>query len=145
MAPDPIAPTPTMPNTYLFAYGTLLTGTGDPALDRAFRAAVCDLGPAWVAGRLVRLQGYPGAVEGAGQVWGRLFEVTRTRCLLRRLDRYEGVSDTPQTGAFLRRLTPVHTPARPRLADLRLAWVYWYRGATRGRALIHSGRWHARR
>lgn len=130
----------------LFAYGTLLTGTGDPALDRAFRRGTRDLGPGWISGRLVGLGGYPGATPGPGRIHGRLFRLCAGARLLSRLDRYEGTATAGGRALFARRRTPVRVAAPdvpPHGARTLAAWVYWYCGRARGRRPIPGGRWPA--
>ena|GEM_PF-1508561 len=130
----------------LFAYGTLLTGTGDPVLDRVFRHGTRDLGPAWISGCLVELDGYPGATPGPGRIHGRLFRLYAGTRLLSRLDRYEATATAGGRTLFARRRTPVRVAAPgvpPPAARTLAAWVYWYRGPARGRRPIPAGRWPA--
>lgn len=104
----------------LFAYGTLLTGALDPAIDRLL---VRQLGTARLRGRLHDQGGYPGLLCGptnGGWVHGVLFALDEPARTLARLDRYEGYDTTrPQAGEFIRVMRRVVTADAP-----RDAWVY---------------------
>ncbi len=103
----------------LFAYGTLLTGALDPAIDRLLACGVTRLGEARLRGRLHDQGGYPGLVEAnGGWVHGKLLRLTKP--VLATLDRYEGFDPArPQAGEFVRVMRRVE------VADESIdAWVY---------------------
>lgn len=83
------------------------------------------VGAGTVAGRLLDLGRYPGAVaEEPGTVHGEVYRL-RALEILASLDRAEEYRPhAPARSLYLRRLTAV------RLADGRelTAWIYWYRG-----------------
>jgi gamma-glutamylcyclotransferase (GGCT)/AIG2-like uncharacterized protein YtfP len=93
-------------DTYLFVYGTLLTGTGQPHLDRLLREHADNLGPATLRARLYDLGPFPGAVPSSrprDRVVGQLFRLHRP-ALLAPLDRYEGYrADAEAASGFVRR------------------------------------------
>ena len=90
----------------LFAYGTLLTGALDPALDRLLARGATRLGKARLRGRLHDQGGYPGLVNdpaAGGWVRGELLALADPARTLVALDRYEGFDPArPQAGEFVR-------------------------------------------
>jgi gamma-glutamylcyclotransferase (GGCT)/AIG2-like uncharacterized protein YtfP len=99
-----------------FFYGTLIAG-GPPCVGEAL-VRLRDLGPARIAGLLYAIpdpQGwYPGLVEGAGQVEGRLFEALPefAEADLAALDAYEDFDPCDPAGSLYRRIT-VDVAGRP--------------------------------
>lgn len=112
----------------LFAYGTLITGTGNDALDRLLRANLIPLEPGAIQGRIIDLGRYPGALptRDGTRLSGTLLRVLNPVHMLRIIDRYEGYDrNEPQRSEFVRRRVTVQLSASGH--DVR-AWVYWYRG-----------------
>lgn len=120
----------------LATYGTLLR-----AFDRHEMLGIADglslVGPCRVKGVLYDLGEFPGAVQGEEMVRAELFRV-RSDEVWAVLDRYEGyVPGAEERSLFVRRRTPIHTPAG------QTAWVYWYTGPTEGRSRVSGGDWRA--
>jgi len=117
----------------LFIYGTLLTGTRSPRLNRAMARLGARTRPAMIRARLYGLGAYPGAVPSptAGdRVYGRLVSLPNA-ALLRQLDRYEDYLPTrPADSEFVRIATEAIS-----LSDRRpiRCWVYFYNGDVAGR------------
>jgi gamma-glutamylcyclotransferase (GGCT)/AIG2-like uncharacterized protein YtfP len=133
-----------MADTYLFAYGTLLTGTGSRGIDRILRTHGQDRGRGQIRARLYDLGDYPGAVATVARgdrVTGRLYRLRAPERALARLDRYErfhpGAEDASE---FVRRLAEV-VPDGARAAVT--AWIYYYNRAVVRRPRIASGDWVA--
>ena len=107
----------------LFAYGTLLTGALDPAIDRLLARGIARLGEARLRGRLHDQGDYPGLVDGPaadGWVRGELLTLADPPRTLTTLDRYEGFDPArPQAGEFVRAIRPVEYAGA-----VRDAWVY---------------------
>lgn len=139
-----------------FAYGTLLNRTGHAAVDEVLaRARTCAEG--WIAGCLVDLGYYPGALPpeplSTGQageggepepVWGRIRGAV--------LELADPVADGAVLDAY-----EDWDPAAPERSEFRLGeadfwpdgggpsekvWVYWYAGGAAG-VPIASGDWKA--
>ena len=108
----------------VFAYGTLMRGY---ERHRLLEPSCTFLGSGRVRGRLVKLRGYPGLVEGRGSVLGEVYRLDDPE-LLPVLDREEGYN-------FERRRITV-TLTRGRRAR---AWVYRYRGSQLRAVLIPDG------
>lgn len=125
-------------NALLFAYGSLLTGTGHPALDRLLREGTLRLGRARMRGRVVSLGAYPGAVDHARDwVQGWLLRMRRPAYLLRHLDRYEGIDPAdPARGEFSRCERPIWRIDRRAWC---VAWVYLYNRDARHRPRCPGG------
>lgn len=114
---------------HLFVYGTLRSGSGHP-MHEVLAAAADKVGPATVAGRLYRIDWFPGLVleEGIGRVHGDLWRV-REPTVFRTLDDYEGEE-------YERRTVEVAA------ADERIAaFAYVFTAAVDDLALIASGDW----
>jgi gamma-glutamylcyclotransferase (GGCT)/AIG2-like uncharacterized protein YtfP len=122
---------------HLFVYGTLRRGAG--AMCARFLSDSTFVGAGRVAGRIFRLDGYPGMVactEGSAQVVGEVFRLYDPLLDLPLLDEYEGCGPAdPLPHEFERGITPVQMDDG-RTLD---AWVYLYRLDTSGRAPIPSG------
>lgn len=116
----------------LFVYGTLMRGF---RLHHLMTGQAEFVGEGTVAGRLLDLGPYPGALaEEPGTIYGEVYRL-RAPGLLATLDREEGYRpDAPARSLYLRQPTVV------RLADGRAvtAWIYWYHGP-RGRAVPIPG------
>jgi gamma-glutamylcyclotransferase (GGCT)/AIG2-like uncharacterized protein YtfP len=129
-----------MSSQYLFAYGTLLTGTGRPLLDRLLTRTLDPLGPASVQGRLFDLGDYPGLVPSfhdQDRVKGTLYAMRQARKILRFVDRYEGiVPGAEQYSEFVRRRAVV---VLTNTGQQREAWVYYYNRPLLGRPPVPSG------
>ncbi len=109
----------------LFVYGTLMRGL---ALHHLLDGQAEFVGAASIRGRLVDLDGYPGALaDRTGRIRGELYRLQSAR-LLPALDSAEGLE-------FPRRLTPVRLDGGRTVR----AWVYWFGGATRGAVPIQDG------
>lgn len=83
-----------MPRALLFAYGTLLTTTGDNSLDEFIAHHTQALTDGYIHGHMYTLGHYPGVVPSANakhKVYGKLLRLKGGRSTLRVLDRYEGI------------------------------------------------------
>jgi len=58
-------------SAYLFACGTLVTGTWDPEINALARARLEDAGAGHVRGRLYRLGGFPGPLRACAYYYNR--------------------------------------------------------------------------
>lgn len=114
-------------------YGLLRKGASGFArfgLERAFRP----LGPCTIPGLIHDLGGYPGLVEGRGEVVGELFEVIDPS-VIARLDAFEDYyPQAPDRSRYLRRQITLLTPARK-------AWVYVWNQPVEGAPLVAHGDW----
>lgn len=117
---------------HLFVYGTLRSGSGHP-MHEVLAAAAEKVGAATVAGRLYRIDWYPGLVTDAdaGEVHGDLWRL-RDRAVLHTLDDYEG-------DEYERRTVEVVATAGERIA----AFAYVFTAAVEDLVLIASGDWLA--
>lgn len=106
----------------LFVYGTLRCGFDWP-MAQWLRGVAQVVGQGHVAGRLYRVDDYPGYVPGEeGRVIGDLFALPDPAALLARLDDYEECSDAwPQPHEYRRERVNVQMPDGP----VR-AWTYVY-------------------
>ncbi len=125
---------------YLFVYGTLKRGEGG-TMHHLIEPYVDFVGEGSVAGRLYRLDGYPGLVRARGtkpRVWGELYRVRQPAPLFRILDAYEGCSKRDPLPHEYRRVE-----TRVTLKDGRAvsAWTYEYIAPLGARPLISSGIW----
>lgn len=114
---------------HLFVYGTLRSGSGHP-MHEVLAAAAEKVGAATVAGRLYRIDWFPGLVldEGSGRVHGDLWRV-REPTVFVTLDDYEGEE-------YERRTVEV-AAAGERFA----AFAYVFTAAVDDLVLIASGDW----
>lgn len=114
---------------HLFVYGTLRSGSGHP-MHEVLAAAAEKVGAASVAGRLYRIDWYPGLVTdaGAARVHGDLWRL-RDRGVLHTLDDYEGEE-------YERRTVEV-AAAGERVT----AFAYVFTAAVEDLVLIASGDW----
>lgn len=100
------------------------------------------LGPARMAGRLLDLGAYPGALpgEGAGEIVGELLEIDDAD-LLARLDRYEGYRpERPEASLFVRVEAEVTLPGGRR----QPCYAYVFAGDPGDAPEIPGGDWSAR-
>jgi len=129
---------------YLFAYGTLLSGALEPEVDVVLRRH-CRLGPAaTVAGYLLDLGEYPGALPARtpGQrVRGHLLELLAPARCLPLFDQYEGFDPAaPSASLYLReRVSATLDEDRERVD----CWIYWLRRKPRAARIIPGGDWMA--
>lgn len=114
-------------------YGLLRKGASGFArfgLETAFRP----LGPCRIPGVIHDLGGYPGLVNGEGEVAGELFAVTDAS-VIARLDAFEEFDPTsPESSRYLRVRLPLLTPRQE-------AWVYVWNRPVTGFARVDSGDW----
>ena len=123
---------------FLFVYGSLRPGANcPPEVRRLLETSTRHRGRARIAGRLYRVDWYPGLVQSVSRefVDGDLFELTRPS-VLRDIDRYEGAS--PVRGA-LREYVRRRRPVRRRDGSVALAWTYVLTRPTDGLEQIRSG------
>jgi gamma-glutamylcyclotransferase (GGCT)/AIG2-like uncharacterized protein YtfP len=130
---------------YLFVYGTLMSSAHGIEMGadarRRLQQEARSLGAATIAGSLFDLGAYPALVDeaaGGERVTGEVFELETAAAVWPWLDAYESVEpDGTAPAEYARAQRPV------RLTDGRevLAWVYLYRGSTRGRRRIAGGQW----
>lgn len=125
---------------YLFAYGTLLTGTPDRAINQLISNFLRPKSRAYILGRLHDFGTYPGALpphERNEKIFGQIFSTERPRRVLSALDAYEGYSPLyPHRSEFVRRAAtamqlPCQTPIR--------VWVYYYNWHPRRAPYLSSG------
>ena len=120
----------------LFAYGTLMRGH---PMHRMVAPHGRFVGRASVAGRLLLLDGYPGAVaaEQKGErIVGELYRLHHPARSLPLLDRYEGcLPRDPRHAEYRRVVVEAVTEGGKR----RRAWIYLYQGPTSPREVIRSG------
>jgi gamma-glutamylcyclotransferase (GGCT)/AIG2-like uncharacterized protein YtfP len=125
---------------YLFAYGTL-AGTHPPQEIATTVKRLKYIGDGFIFGRLYDLGDYPGAVlesETHNKVFGKIFELSPDRTLLKRLDRYEGFDPHRPAGSlFIRRRATISRPDRSPLTG----WVYEYNGSVNSQAVIKGGQY----
>jgi gamma-glutamylcyclotransferase (GGCT)/AIG2-like uncharacterized protein YtfP len=123
----------------LFVYGTLMSHTDTPKA-RQLMAEADSLGPATIAGRLYRVDWYPGLVAGEGLVHGEVVRLRTPVPSLVWLDAYEGIvpgDDQNNRNEYARVRRPVT------LADGRVveAWVYLYLRDLSAATPVADGRW----
>jgi len=123
---------------YLFVYGTLRTGVGNP-LRKEIMYDVELVGPAVIRGKLYDIGRYPGAVPGSDkesrQIKGEVLKITHPKKVLRILDQYEGFdAEMPAKSEFRRDLIPVRLPKGKEV----MAWVYWYNLPVEGKRRIRN-------
>ena len=124
---------------FIFAYGSLLTGTGNRRFDAWLSRASYSYSAGFIHARLYNLGAYPAAVASSGKdekVYGTVLRLRRPDAL-DRLDRYELYRpDAHHHSEFLRRLTQVTLiPNRHAFT----CWVYFYNGPLKGRPRIRHG------
>lgn len=124
----------------LFIYGSLLTGSGLPAVDRLLPKYSRCLGAAVMRGRLYLLDGYPGALPSfrcQDRVLGRVVRLRDAERVIRRLDDYEDFRrDRPKRGEFIRARTVVTLLSSGRRLPV---WVYLYNGCVKDKRRIPEG------
>ena len=122
---------------YLFAYGTL--AEKPPAEISAVVGQLKFIGEGYVFGRLYDVGEYPGAVLDGGtrsRVFGKIFQLSSDRSVLKQLDTYEGFDPThPGTSLFVRKRASISRPKQPPLR----AWIYEYNKEVGSLPLIKSG------
>jgi gamma-glutamylcyclotransferase (GGCT)/AIG2-like uncharacterized protein YtfP len=134
-----------------FAYGSLLTGTGNPQVDEAMSGGTEELGPGFIHARLYELGGYPGAVPGLAApgtdpadpptVWGRLFAVRDPEAFFALLDDYEDFRpQAPEAGEFFRTTTHIHLPRATRPV---MGQIYFFNRRVAESQRIRSGDYSA--
>lgn len=123
----------------LFVYGTLMSHTGTPKA-RQLMAEADSLGPATIAGRLYRIDWYPGLVPGDGRVHGELVRLRDPAASLVWLDAYEGIvpGDIAQNRNEYER---VRRPVTLANGDSMQAWVYLYVRDLGASQPVADGRW----
>lgn len=129
-----------MGSTHLFAYGTLLTGTRNPGVNRLVARSLRALSRGCIRARLHDLGGYPGAVPSThpqDRVYGYVFVLRDPETALAVLDWFEGYDrGRPATSHFVRRCAEVTLcPHGPPLG----AWVYFYASEPGPAPPIRSG------
>ncbi len=124
----------------LFVYGSLLTGSGLPHIDRLLPGLGDELGGAVMRGRLYLLDGYPGALPShrrCDAVFGAVIRLRDFGRVIRRLDEYEAYYPAhPARSEFIRTRTVVTLVSTERRVP---AWVYLYNGSIKGRRRIRGG------
>ncbi len=109
--------------TRLFAYGTLLSGTGDRVLDRWIPRHLEDRGPGEVRGWAGRIGPWPALrLDPRGRrVRGRILRIREPERTLARLDDYEEFApNDPERSLYLRTEVLVR---RPGGREAR-CWIY---------------------
>jgi gamma-glutamylcyclotransferase (GGCT)/AIG2-like uncharacterized protein YtfP len=125
---------------YLFAYGTLLIGTPDGAINQLISDFLRPRCRAYIHGRLHDLGAYPGAVRSYDlreKIFGHVFTLERPERVLPALDAYEGYSlHCPNRSEFVRRTaTARQLPCQTPLT----VWVYYYNWHPRRAPRLLSG------
>lgn len=126
-------------NPHLFVYGSLMSAAGHPMGARLAGEGRL-LGPASMAGQLLRVSWYPGLVEGGdegGRVHGEVHALGDPARALQWLDAYEGIVPGRDDGEYRREQRTVRLGSGEEL----IAWVYIYRGPAAGLAVVPGGRW----
>lgn len=126
---------------HLFAYGTLISGVLDPAVEHLVAHACRPRGEALLPGRLYDLGGYPGALPhaGPGRVRGVVLELLEPDRCLPVFDLYEAYDPTDPSGSEYRR-----EPVQVELNGQALScWVYWLNQVPPDAPLIPGGDWFA--
>ena len=120
----------------LVTYGTLMQAAGGfERLGVADQVSV--VGACRFEGRLHDFGRFPGAVPGAGTVYGELVRLSDAQAWTG-LDRYEGYDpDNEAASLFVRRRVSLTAPAD------QTAWVYWYNDDPGDAPRVPSGDWHA--
>ena len=121
---------------YLFVYGTLRTGLGNP-VRQEIKADVELIGEAVIRGKLYDIGRYPGAVritaDEYGFIKGEVLRLTHPKKVLRILDQYEGYDPVMQgKSEYYRDHEPVRLPKGKEV----VAWVYWYNFPLEGKRRI---------
>ncbi|RYD26769.1 MAG: gamma-glutamylcyclotransferase [Verrucomicrobiaceae bacterium] len=118
----------------VFVYGTLRRGGSNH-----FRMAGAGfVSEGTVAGRMYRIDWYPGLVldDGGDEIHGEVYSVEPG--LLGDLDVFEGVSAGEMEGSEYRR---VHATVVRRDSRTTTAWVWEWRGQTDEARRVHDGDW----
>ena len=127
-------------NPHLFVYGTLLSAAGHRNGARLQREARL-IGEASIAGRLYRIERYPGLVEDSNpllRVHGEVYVLHDPANTLTWLDAYEGiVPGAPDRNEYER----VERSVRLASGEQITVWVYLYRKDVARFRLIPDGRW----
>lgn len=123
---------------YLFVYGTLRTGFGNPVIKEIMQDVEL-IGESVIRGKLYDIGRYPGAVRitdrESGSIKGEVLKIMHPRKVLRILDQYEGFDpETPGKSEYCRDLTPVRLPKGKEV----MAWVYWYNFPVEGKRRIRN-------
>jgi gamma-glutamylcyclotransferase (GGCT)/AIG2-like uncharacterized protein YtfP len=131
---------------YLFAYGTLITGSGNRRSDRVLAACCIRVGPAFTYGELFDMGDYPGMPctrRALSKAYGMVYRLLRPARALAALDSYEGYRATrPGASEFLRRRTVVYLLPAARAVS---GWVYVYNRPVRFRPRVRRGDYLAHR
>lgn len=116
----------------IFVYGALRKGASN---DWRMRGAQW-LGPAEVAGTLVKIDWYPGLVLGGGSVvLGEVYEVGSE--LMNELDEFEGIGlEDERNGEYHRVRAEVSFEGEP-----LNVWVYEWLKGVEGYPVVESGDW----
>jgi gamma-glutamylcyclotransferase (GGCT)/AIG2-like uncharacterized protein YtfP len=129
-----------MEKEHLFAYGTLVTGTGHRPTERVLQSSAVPIGRAFTYGELFDLGAYPGLVAerwGMRRVFGTVYRLVRPARALAALDVYEGHRErTSQSNEFRRRRMAVYLLPQGKPIS---SWVYVYNGSLRHRLRIAGG------
>lgn len=122
---------------YLFAYGTL--AEKPPAEISAVVGQLKPVGEGYVYGRLYDVGEYPGAILDRGtrcRVFGKIFQLSPGRAVLKQLDSYEGFDpEHPRTSLFVRKRASISRAKQPPVR----AWIYEYNQDVCSLPLIRSG------
>jgi gamma-glutamylcyclotransferase (GGCT)/AIG2-like uncharacterized protein YtfP len=123
---------------YLFVYGTLRTGVGNP-VRKEIMYDVELIGQSVIRGKMYDIGRYPGAVPGADKepasIIGEVLKMTHPKKVLRILDQYEGFDpEMPERSEYRRDLIAVQLPNGKEV----MAWVYWYNLPVVGKRRIRN-------
>ena len=123
---------------YLFVYGTLRTGFGNP-VRKEIMFDVELIGESVIRGKLYDIGRYPGAVRitdpESGSIKGEVLKIMHPKKVLRILDQYEGFDpEMPGKSEYCRGLIPVRLPKGKEV----MAWVYWYNFPVEGKRRIRN-------
>ena len=123
---------------YLFVYGTLRTGVGNP-VRKELMYDVELIGQSVIRGKMYDIGRYPGAARGAdeepGSIIGEVLKITHPKKVLRILDQYEGFDpEMPERSEYRRELIAVQLPNGKEV----MAWVYWYNLPVAGKRRIRN-------
>lgn len=124
--------------SYLFTYGTLLSGIHHPMHEVMLRYAELS-GTGFINGKLYDMGNYPGLVLSNNVrklVWGEIYRIHDEDELFRYLDDYEGCAQhSRQPHEYRRDLVSIHDTQEHSL----LAWTYLYKQPIKHLPLIPTG------
>jgi len=127
-----------MTKNYLFVYGTLMKASDHP-MHRLLLPHCQLVSYAWILGKLYQIGHYPGVIESHithERVYGELYQLSHTDCVLAQLDDYEECSAAfPTPHEYLRKQVTVYLSE----TNMQQAWTYIYNHPVNEKNCILSG------